>query len=75
MPKKTKSNGHYLVAITLLVSIWVIPGGGSKKLKSPKEHSERGRPEFEVSGKEILQGVRKVLDAIEVHYTNASSNR
>ncbi len=45
----------------------VISGGGNKNLKSLKEHSERGRPESELSEKEILQGDRKILDSIEVH--------
>ncbi len=41
--------------------------GGSKKLKSLKGHSENGHDECELSEKMILQGVRKILDEIEVH--------
>jgi hypothetical protein len=52
----------------------VIPGG-TKKLISLKEHSERGRPEFELSEKEILKGVRSILDKIEVHHKEWTGGR
>ena len=48
----------------------VISGGGKKRLKSLKEHSENGRHEPELSEREILQSVRKILDKIEVHTKN-----
>src|SRR5271157_429042 len=44
----------------------VISGGGRKRLKSPKEHSENGRHEPELSEREVLQSVLKILDKIEV---------
>jgi len=46
----------------------VIAEGGNKKLKNLKEHSENGRHESELSEKEILQRVWKILDKSEVHH-------
>ncbi len=43
----------------------VIRGGGTKRIKSLKEHSENGHRESELSEKEILRGMRKILDTIE----------
>ena len=43
------------------------PWRRKQKLKGIKEHSERGHPEFEVSERVVLQGVRKIVDTIEVH--------
>ena len=53
----------------------VIPGGESNKLKSLKGHSERGRPESEISEKEILRRTKKILDSIEVHHREWSDGR
>jgi hypothetical protein len=53
----------------------VIPGGGSKKIKSLKEHSEKGYRESELSERVILQGVRKILEKIEVHHREWTGGR
>ncbi|MGO9572351.1 MAG: hypothetical protein ACLP5H_32955 [Desulfomonilaceae bacterium] len=53
----------------------VITGGGQKKLKTLKEHVENGRHEPELSEKEILQSVRKILDKIEVHHKEWTGGR
>jgi hypothetical protein len=53
----------------------VIPGGGTKKLRSLKEHSENGYRESELSEKEILQGARKILDNIEIHHKEWTGGR
>jgi hypothetical protein len=53
----------------------VISGGGSKKLKSLKEHFESGRPDFELSERVILQEAKRILDNIEVHHREWSGGR
>ncbi len=53
----------------------VISGGGQKRLKSPKENSENGRHEPELSEKEILQSVQKILEKIEVHHKEWTGGR
>lgn len=52
-----------------------MPGGGNRKLKRLKDRSEKGYLESEMSEKEILQGVRKILDAIEAHHREWSGGR
>jgi hypothetical protein len=44
----------------------VISGGGKKRLKSLKEHSENSEHKSELSEREILESVRKILDKIEI---------
>ncbi len=46
----------------------VISGGGRKRLKSLKEHSENDGHTPDLSEKQILLGIRKILDSIEVHH-------
>ena len=53
----------------------VITGGGQKRLKSLKERSENGRQEPELSEKEILQSVRKIVEKIEVHHKEWTGGR
>jgi hypothetical protein len=45
-----------------------ISGGGTKRIKRLKDPSESGYLESELSEKEILQGVRGILESIEVHH-------
>ena len=52
-----------------------MPGGGSKKFKSLKGHSENYHHESELSEKEILHRVRKILDTIEVHHKEWTGGR
>jgi hypothetical protein len=53
----------------------VISGGGKKKLTSLKEHSENGRHASDLSEKLILQGVRRILESIEVHHKEWTGGR
>ncbi len=53
----------------------VISGGGTKRIKKLKDPSENGFLESELSEKEILQGVRRILDKIEVHHREWSGGR
>ena len=53
----------------------VTTGGGTKKIKRLKDPSEKGFLESELSEKEILQAVRKILDKIEVHHREWSGGR
>jgi hypothetical protein len=53
----------------------VIGGGGSNKLKRPKDPSENDHTQSELSEKEILQRVRKILDSIEVHHREWTGGR
>jgi hypothetical protein len=53
----------------------VISGGGKKRPKRLKEHAENGRHELELSEKEILQGVRNILEKIEVHHKEWTGGR
>jgi hypothetical protein len=53
----------------------VIAGGRNRKVRSIKEHSENDYPDSELSEKEILQGVRKILDSIEVHHREWTGGR
>ncbi len=53
----------------------VIIGGGSKRIKRLKGPSENGYLESELSEKEILRGVRKILDSIQVHHREWTGGR
>jgi hypothetical protein len=53
----------------------VISGGGSKRIKRFKEPSEDGCLESDLTEKEILQGMRKILESIEVHHREWSGGR
>ncbi len=53
----------------------IITGGGKNRLKSLKEHSENGHREPELSEREILKSVMKILDKIEVHHKEWTGGR
>ncbi len=53
----------------------VIIGGGSKRIKRLKGPSENGYLESELSEKEILRGVRKILDSLQVHHREWTGGR
>ncbi len=53
----------------------VISGAGSKRIKKLKDLSEKGYPDSELSEKEILRGVRGILDTIEVHHKEWTGGR
>jgi hypothetical protein len=53
----------------------VISGGAIKKPWKLKDPSENGSFECDLSEKEILQGVRKILESIEVHHREWSGGR
>jgi hypothetical protein len=53
----------------------VISGGGTKRIKRLKDPSENGCLESELSEKEILRGVRKIPESIEVHHKEWTGGR
>ncbi len=53
----------------------VISGGGSKRIKRLKDLSENGFIESDLSEKEILQGMRKILESIPVHHREWTGGR
>ncbi|MGO9571730.1 MAG: hypothetical protein ACLP5H_29745 [Desulfomonilaceae bacterium] len=53
----------------------VIPGGGQKKLKSLKAHTDNSDHTPDLSEKLILQGVRRILESIEVHHKEWTGGR
>jgi hypothetical protein len=53
----------------------VISGGGTKKPRKLKDPSENGYLESDLSEKEILRGMRKILDTIEVHHREWTGGR
>ncbi len=53
----------------------VISGRGAKKLRKLKDPSENGYIESDLSEKEILQGMRKILDTIQVHHKEWTGGR
>ncbi len=53
----------------------VITGGGQKKLKSLKAHSDSNDHTPDLSEKQILLGIRKILDSIEVHHKEWTGGR
>lgn len=53
----------------------VITGGGQKKLKSLKKHTDSSGHIPDLSEKQILLGIRKILDSIEVHHKEWTGGR
>ena len=53
----------------------VITGGATKRFKRLKDPSEDGYLEGDLSEKDILRGMRKILEAIEVHHKEWTGGR
>jgi hypothetical protein len=53
----------------------IISGGGSQRLNRLKEVSESGNGAYELSEKQILRGMLKILDNIEVHHKEWTGGR
>ncbi len=53
----------------------IISGGGQTKLKSLKAHIDSNGHTPDLSEKQILLGIRKILDSIEVHHKEWTGGR